>query len=156
MLYSIQFLHQITTNGHAGLGDRGLYSIQFLHQITTEKHVTYIDAELYSIQFLHQITTALLYSGGASGCIVSNFYIKSQPILARFENASSCIVSNFYIKSQLKSGFKRGCRAADWVGQDRSCPELDEMKEVRKPNRRVQTERQKAKKRHGTPCRKTF
>ena len=37
------------------------------------------------------------------GCIVSNFYIKSQrePTFSLF--AISCIVSNFYIKSQLKS-----------------------------------------------------
>ena len=35
------------------------------------------------------------------GCIVSNFYIKSQQITVALEKIGGCIVSNFYIKSQL-------------------------------------------------------
>ena len=35
--------------------------------------------KLYSIQFLHQITTASSFFRRSYGCIVSNFYIKSQP-----------------------------------------------------------------------------
>ena len=33
-------------------------------------------------------------------CIVSNFYIKSQPLLTEERRDTGCIVSNFYIKSQ--------------------------------------------------------
>ena len=57
LLYSIQFLHQITTSaGQAGLLVE-LYSIQFLHQITTCSRLAIANCGLYSIQFLHQITT---------------------------------------------------------------------------------------------------
>ena len=35
-----------------------------------------------------------------TGCIVSNFYIKSQQLLKAYADTDSCIVSNFYIKSQ--------------------------------------------------------
>ena len=79
----------------------GLYSIQFLHQITTRGEVHIRTSLLYSIQFLHQITTLLLSGILVCCCIVSNFYIKSQlppPIILP---RPSCIVSNFYIKSQL-------------------------------------------------------
>ena len=33
-------------------------------------------------------------------CIVSNFYIKSQPLEVGYTQSERCIVSNFYIKSQ--------------------------------------------------------
>ena len=56
--------------------------------------------KLYSIQFLHQITTYPLYSFAWPSCIVSNFYIKSQPKPPPVVNHFCCIVSNFYIKSQ--------------------------------------------------------
>ena len=55
---------------------------------------------LYSIQFLHQITTQLLAHNVSDGCIVSNFYIKSQHLESFATHDPSCIVSNFYIKSQ--------------------------------------------------------
>ena len=38
---------------------------------------------------------------GTIGCIVSNFYIKSQRNNLKYKEDDSCIVSNFYIKSQL-------------------------------------------------------
>ncbi len=56
-----------------------LYSIQFLHQITTCRQEHTEAWLLYSIQFLHQITTENAYNDPSKGCIVSNFYIKSQP-----------------------------------------------------------------------------
>ena len=37
----------------------------------------------------------------SAGCIVSNFYIKSQQQGILSYRSGSCIVSNFYIKSQL-------------------------------------------------------
>ena len=78
-LYSIQFLHQITTR-FAVTGEMdSLYSIQFLHQITTVSCAGFIQLGLYSIQFLHQITTAARNEYQRESCIVSNFYIKSQP-----------------------------------------------------------------------------
>ena len=55
---------------------------------------------LYSIQFLHQITTVCGKSGECQRCIVSNFYIKSQPATGSQPPTAGCIVSNFYIKSQ--------------------------------------------------------
>ena len=78
-LYSIQFLHQITTSRVSTSSVPLLYSIQFLHQITTR--MTYNDFRrmLYSIQFLHQITTtSIVHFSDHVCCIVSNFYIKSQ------------------------------------------------------------------------------
>ena len=57
---------------------------------------------LYSIQFLHQITTLYNDIGYQDGCIVSNFYIKSQHDGVARDGLSGCIVSNFYIKSQQK------------------------------------------------------
>ena len=121
-LYSIQFLHQITTTSKTTSSSISLYSIQFLHQITTEHQHVWIEKELYSIQFLHQITTLyndigyqdVLYSIQflhqittscsprmlSSGCIVSNFYIKSQQYVGFQYKRFRCIVSNFYIKSQ--------------------------------------------------------
>ena len=56
-----------------------LYSIQFLHQITTAPLDDTHKIWLYSIQFLHQITTEMRTNSSEFGCIVSNFYIKSQP-----------------------------------------------------------------------------
>ena len=56
-LYSIQFLHQITTREPGYMIDMLLYSIQFLHQITTGAQLSSNGSQLYSIQFLHQITT---------------------------------------------------------------------------------------------------
>ena len=56
-----------------------LYSIQFLHQITTTNTWSFDANALYSIQFLHQITTSVEEYRHLKGCIVSNFYIKSQP-----------------------------------------------------------------------------
>ena len=58
-LYSIQFLHQITTPEMRTNSSELLYSIQFLHQITTVPRLTVFLVRLYSIQFLHQITTGL-------------------------------------------------------------------------------------------------
>ena len=55
-----------------------LYSIQFLHQITTSWPDPPRTRMLYSIQFLHQITTVAPLVRGPLSCIVSNFYIKSQ------------------------------------------------------------------------------
>ena len=55
---------------------------------------------LYSIQFLHQITTWDVARFRLLGCIVSNFYIKSQHVIVGNLSAPGCIVSNFYIKSQ--------------------------------------------------------
>ena len=60
-LYSIQFLHQITTTSYLLIVSLQLYSIQFLHQITTDGVVDVIPGSLYSIQCLHQITTARSY-----------------------------------------------------------------------------------------------
>ena len=77
-LYSIQFLHQITTKMFVSKSFGALYSIQFLHQITTIWHIGILFETLYSIQFLHQITTVPATSLIVDGCIVSNFYIKSQ------------------------------------------------------------------------------
>ena len=59
-LYSIQFLHQITTLLTKYTIEWWLYSIQFLHQITTSDLWKIDGRRLYSIQFLHQITTAIL------------------------------------------------------------------------------------------------
>ena len=101
MLYSIQFLHQITTPEMRTNSSELLYSIQFLHQITTSAGQAGLLVELYSIQFLHQITTSYCEWIFAVCCIVSNFYIKSQPCLAWQYSWWGCIVSNFYIKSQL-------------------------------------------------------
>ena len=56
-LYSIQFLHQITTRNVKPDYLTQLYSIQFLHQITTSRTCSMSGGTLYSIQFLHQITT---------------------------------------------------------------------------------------------------
>ena len=56
---------------------------------------------LYSIQFLHQITTPDGRLAAFRSCIVSNFYIKSQLLVLKYEEILCCIVSNFYIKSQL-------------------------------------------------------
>ena len=56
-LYSIQFLHQITTGFLVFTTKDLLYSIQFLHQITTLYVPPREPSWLYSIQFLHQITT---------------------------------------------------------------------------------------------------
>ena len=83
VLYSIQFLHQITTYVRFIRWKQELYSIQFLHQITTlhDRYVEY--SALYSIQFLHQITTGLGAASAGQGCIVSNFYIKSQQMVIR-------------------------------------------------------------------------
>ena len=78
LLYSIQFLHQITTARGGLYAVRALYSIQFLHQITTPAHRGTTRYRLYSIQFLHQITTEPRERNILIGCIVSNFYIKSQ------------------------------------------------------------------------------
>ena len=78
-LYSIQFLHQITTVRIDFINARELYSIQFLHQITTKSITLIARSWLYSIQFLHQITTYTVRLHRFWGCIVSNFYIKSQP-----------------------------------------------------------------------------
>ena len=77
-----------------------LYSIQFLHQITTLLTKYTIEWWLYSIQFLHQITTNKYSAYYPFGCIVSNFYIKSQRVLGDCRLVPCCIVSNFYIKSQ--------------------------------------------------------
>ena len=79
MLYSIQFLHQITTWFCSPCFRFRLYSIQFLHQITTPGVSGFSLTSLYSIQFLHQITTRDLNERLLQSCIVSNFYIKSQP-----------------------------------------------------------------------------
>ena len=78
-LYSIQFLHQITTHIMYMCLVGMLYSIQFLHQITTFWARFFKNGWLYSIQFLHQITTILVLTSLTACCIVSNFYIKSQP-----------------------------------------------------------------------------
>ena len=59
MLYSIQFLHQITTGQSNYRTFFKLYSIQFLHQITTYRSFITKNIKLYSIQFLHQITTRI-------------------------------------------------------------------------------------------------
>ena len=82
-LYSIQFLHQITTVDDGQYLADLLYSIQFLHQITTARGGLYAVRALYSIQFLHQITTEMRTNSSEFGCIVSNFYIKSQLRCAR-------------------------------------------------------------------------
>ncbi len=99
-LYSIQFLHQITTFNAMPFLAFWLYSIQFLHQITTVQPKQHQVQGLYSIQFLHQITTPLWINNPRYCCIVSNFYIKSQPFNDTVICLSCCIVSNFYIKSQ--------------------------------------------------------
>ena len=102
MLYSIQFLHQITTPEMRTNSSELLYSIQFLHQITTSAGQAGLLVELYSIQFLHQITTSYCEWIFAVCCIVSNFYIKSQLVLVVNCEDFRCIVSNFYIKSQRR------------------------------------------------------
>ena len=78
LLYSIQFLHQITTGSGGSANGTQLYSIQFLHQITTFLPLFLSAAELYSIQFLHQITTFLRRLFIGNSCIVFNFIDKSQ------------------------------------------------------------------------------
>ena len=77
-----------------------LYSIQFLHQITTVANVLASQCKLYSIQFLHQITTGRWVQSRSISCIVFNFYIKSQPRNDSVFVRNGCIVFNFYIKSQ--------------------------------------------------------
>ena len=103
MLYSIQFLHQITTEWRDTSASEVLYSIQFLHQITTPQPKACTCRRLYSIQFLHQITTFNNPDNPVKSCIVSNFYIKSQPKTTYKGVELRCIVSNFYIKSQLRN-----------------------------------------------------
>ena len=100
LLYSIQFLHQITTEIRNHAVRELLYSIQFLHQITTRLSCGNGSSALYSIQFLHQITTRELAIRNLCCCIVSNFYIKSQQLEKYTLKNGRCIVSNFYIKSQ--------------------------------------------------------
>ena len=99
MLYSIQFLHQITTalltlNLIVSCIVSNFYIKSQLHgspsqilgvvqyPISTSNHnrllFLYKAMKLYSIQFLHQITTFALTSLMPASCIVSNFYIKSQ------------------------------------------------------------------------------
>ena len=85
-----------------------LYSIQFLHQITTSCLCGWNANMLYSIQFLHQITTRQLAVRDLCCCIVSNFYIKSQLEVALRYRGFCCIVSNFYIKSQPIYLFLKG------------------------------------------------
>ena len=63
---------------HDSQRHKQLYSIQFLHQITTDRARADFLGQLYSIQFLHQITTITATGSTGDGCIVSNFYIKSQ------------------------------------------------------------------------------
>ena len=77
-----------------------LYSIQFLHQITTDidfdpNSYCCIVSNFYIKSQLFTMTLAIRMC-----CIVSNFYIKSQRSGGSANGTYSCIVSNFYIKSQ--------------------------------------------------------
>ena len=99
-LYSIQFLHQITTEQTTSHSNRQLYSIQFLHQITTQLLSHNVDDALYSIQFLHQITTALVIGRRLGKLYSIQFLHQITTITCVIRVPTSCIVSNFYIKSQ--------------------------------------------------------
>ena len=99
-LYSIQFLHQITTIRFGFIDFGWLYSIQFLHQITTYSRAKAFWILLYSIQFLHQITTFLpLFLSAAELYSIQFLHqITTGPLMPNL--IASCIVFNFYIKSQ--------------------------------------------------------
>ena len=109
-LYSIQFLHQITTWDRATSARRPLYSIQFLHQITTnvEKQCRLMGCIVSNFYIKSQRTRIPVLI--SSSCIVSNFYIKSQHFTCLQENPLGCIVSNFYIKSQPRADRRHFCR----------------------------------------------
>ena len=81
------------------------------YPISTSNHNIWKQAfgveALYSIQFLHQITTFDPRMTYNNCCIVSNFYIKSQPDSVRRCGFYCCIVSNFYIKSQPLFGYAK-------------------------------------------------
>ena len=99
MLYSIQFLHQITTlYNDIGYQDV-LYSIQFLHQITTAPRDRTVTHKLYSIQFLHQITTSgttlIDYKGITSVCAAKKAMFGE---LRKSIRCSFSVLQNKYIK----------------------------------------------------------
>ena len=101
-----------------------LYSIQFLHQITTVVCEAMKRGALYSIQFLHQITTEIDFDPNSYCCIVSNFYIKSQRSALSWMLPTSCIVSNFYIKSQQDTASQttaRSCIVSNFYIKSQPC-----------------------------------
>ena len=99
LLYSIQFLHQITTDLASCGSRRPLYSIQFLHQITTITDTSSVVSTLYSIQFLHQITTSgttlIDYKGITSVCAAKKAMFGE---LRKSIRCSFSVLQNKYIK----------------------------------------------------------
>ena len=84
-----------------------LYSIQFLHQITTKlRHGIPRWCCIVSNFYIKSQHTCAS-SDGSKSCIVSNFYIKSQRYMIDMLSIRRCIVSNFYIKSQLALVLRR-------------------------------------------------
>ena len=57
-----------------------LYLIEILHQTTTTFGAIPLLFRLYLIEILHQTTTLSSVLLGPSGCILSKFYIKPQPV----------------------------------------------------------------------------
>ena len=78
-----------------------LYSIQFLHQITTGSFFSIVLQSCIVSNFYIKSQRRCSSANRSERCIVSNFYIKSQREVPKIDEAERCIVSNFYIKSQL-------------------------------------------------------
>ena len=100
-LYLIEILHQTTTSAGEKLHRLQLYLIEILHQTTTPKPSGRTPILLYLIEILHQTTTPIAFLLAHTGCILSKFYIKPQPILFAVVAIIRCILSKFYIKPQL-------------------------------------------------------
>ena len=77
-MYLIEILHQTTTCGRFGCGDRRLYLIEILHQTTTVTDDHPRATQLYLIEILHQTTTIRFSMSDRLRCILSKFYIKPQ------------------------------------------------------------------------------
>ena len=95
-LFSTSNHNQYITN----INKSKLSYISFLHQITTAECWRNLGYVLSYISFLHQITTHCPLSSGRGCCLISLFYIKSQPAQVDIGVAVSCLISLFYIKSQ--------------------------------------------------------
>ena len=77
-----------------------LFHILILHQTTTVNLPSEICCKLFHILILHQTTTAGEVVLLLTGCFISWFYIKPQPILTKGLIPTSCFISWFYIKPQ--------------------------------------------------------
>ena len=87
LLYSIQFLHQITTNAYSRIDKFELYSIQFLHQITTSG-TTLIDYKgITSVCAAKKAMFGeLRKSIRCSFSVLQNKYIKKIPVVEVFRD----------------------------------------------------------------------